>query len=576
MSQPTPTDNDGLPKRMADFATLTEALDYAAQGRTGFNFYTARGQLTAVLPFAHLSAQAKKAAHHILGAEVNPGERVALLAETAPAFLIALFACQYAGVIPVPIPTPVAFGRRDAYLAQIRNQIKSCGAVAVVAAEEFLPFVNESVSGEPLRFCGTLEDLYKKPQREHLAPGNPGDLCCIQYSSGSTRFPKGVAITHANLMANCKAMNYAVGNAPGERAVSWLPFYHDMGLVGFMFGCLASQTTVDYLPTEEFVRRPVTWLRIISENRGTMSYSPSFGYELCARRFSSSTTHVGDIDLSSWRVAGIGGEMIKPKVMRAFAEVFADSGFDDYAFNAAYGLAECTLGVSFSKPSTGMIMDHISKEELSNNHRAVTVPDDDTGKGRTFVACGLVINDHIVEIRRDKGERLGERDIGKVFVSGPSVMQGYYDDPEATANCMHDGWLDTGDLGYFHKDQLVIVGRAKDMMIINGRNYWPQDIEWTVEHIDGLRSGDAAAFTLEGDDGSEQPTILVQCRPSDPAVRSELVDTVRSQVQEQVGLACDVILIPPRTLPKTSSGKLARGKAKLGFLSGEIKPLGAI
>jgi fatty-acyl-CoA synthase len=152
-------------------------------------------------------------------------------------------------------------------------------------------------------------------------------------------------------------------------------------------------------------------------------------------------------------------------------------------------------------------------------------------------------------------------------------MQGYWGDPEATADCLSDGWLDTGDLGYFMGDELVIVGRSKDMMIVNGRNYWPQDIEWTVEHMDGMRSGDAAAFTLEQDDGGEQPTILVQCRPSDSDVRAKLADEVRARVQDQVGLLCDVILVPPRTLPKTSSGKLARGKAKQSFLSGEIQPL---
>lgn len=573
MTHPTPTDNAQLPKRLADFSTLPEALDYAAQGETGFNFYSARGKLTAVLPFADLSARAKAAAHHILGSGVSHGDRVALLAETAPAFLIAFFACQYAGAIPVPMPTPVAFGRRESYLDQIRNQITSSGAKMVIAPPDFVSFVMEATQGLDLQLVGTLDDLLTMPTRQDLAPGGADDLCYIQYSSGSTRFPKGVAVTHKNLMVNCIAMNTAVGNAPGERGVSWLPFYHDMGLVGFMIGCLTSQTSVDYLPTEDFARRPLTWLRIISENRGTMSYSPSFGYELCARRFGSVTTTAPDLDLSSWRIAGIGGEMIKPKVMQNFATVFSASGFSDRAFNASYGLAECVLGVCFSAPGTGMILDHISKQDLGDHHRAVPVQDDGSGTGRTFVACGEVIADHTIEIRDDAGKPLSEREVGRVFVAGDSVMQGYFGDPEATAECVLDGWLDTGDLGYFLGNQLVIVGRAKDMMIVNGRNYWPQDIEWTVEHMDGMRSGDAAAFTLERGDGSEQPTILVQCRPSDSEVRQSLVHDVRARVQDQVGLACDVILVPPRTLPKTSSGKLARGKAKQGFLSGEIQPL---
>lgn len=573
MSHPTPTDNSRLLKSLADFPTLPDALDYAAQGETGFNFYTARGKLSDVLPFSDLGAQARTAAHHVLGSGVRPGDRVALLAETAPAFLVAFFACQYAGAIPVPMPTPVAFGRRESYIDQIRNQITSSGAVMVVASADFLPFVHEATERLSLNFIGTLDDLLAMPTDKALSPGGPGDLCYIQYSSGSTRFPKGVAVTHANLMANCSAMNTAVSIVQGDRGISWLPFYHDMGLVGFMIGCLAAQTTVDYLPTEDFARRPLTWLRIISENRATFSYSPSFGYEFCSRRFSSAIATEPDLDLTSWRIAGIGGEMIKPQVMKAFAEVVGPYGFSEHAFNASYGLAECVLGVSFSQPGTGIILDHISKLDLGDHRRAVPVPDDGSGIGRTFVACGTVIPGHIVEIRDDGGKVLTEREVGTVFVSGPSIMQGYYGDPGATAECIVDGWLDTGDLGYFHGDQLVIVGRAKDMMIVNGRNYWPQDIEWTVERIDGMRSGDAAAFTLDADDGSEHPTILVQCRPFDPAIRSALTADVRSRVQDQVGLMCDVILVPPRSLPKTSSGKLARVKAKMSFLSGEIKTL---
>ena len=573
MSSPTPTNNIDLPKRLADFPTLPEALDYAAQGETGFNFYSSRGELKHVLPFADLSADARSVAKNLCGGGVEPGDRVALLAETAPAFLVAFFACQYAGAIPVPMPTPVAFGRRDAYVGQIRNQITSSGAAMVITPAEFMPFVEEATAGLELLMVGTLDDLKALPQADGFNAGGPDDLCYLQYSSGSTRFPKGVAVSHRNLMVNCAAMNAAVNVSPDDRGVSWLPFYHDMGLVGFMLGCLTAQTTVDFLPTEDFARRPLTWLRILSENKGTMSYGPSFGYELCSRRFASASKTAGDLDLSSWRVAGIGGEMIKPLVMEGFADVFKPYGFAETAFNASYGLAECVLGVSFSTPGRGMLLDHISKQELGDNHRAVPVDNDGSGAGRTFVVCGGVIPGHVVEIRDDDGVALAEREIGRIFFSGDSVMQGYYGDQEATDACLQDGWLDTGDLGYFLGDELVVVGRSKDMMIVNGRNYWPQDIEWTVEQMDGMRSGDAAAFTLDKDDGNEQPTILVQCRPSDSDVRQALAAEVRSRVQDQVGLACDVILVPPRTLPKTSSGKLARGKAKTSFLSGEIQPL---
>ncbi|MBL8643780.1 MAG: AMP-binding protein, partial [Rhodospirillaceae bacterium] len=247
----------------------------------------------------------------------------------------------------------------------------------------------------------------------------------------------------------------------------------------------------------------------------------------------------------------------------------------DKAFCGSYGLAECVLGVSFSRPLTGLTLDHIAKDGLAT-HKATPVPDDGSLQGRTFVGCGVVLKNHKVEIRDEEtGRVLGQREIGRVFFSGPSVMTGYYNNPDATADAIKEGWLDTGDLGYWLGEQLVIVGRAKDMMIVNGRNVWPQDIEWTVEHMDDMRSGDSAAIVLIDGQGNEKPTILVQCRATTPEARAALVSEVKSRVNESVGIMCDVVLVPARSLPKTTSGKLARGKAKAMFEAGEILPLDA-
>jgi len=263
--------------------------------------------------------------------------------------------------------------------------------------------------------------------------------------------------------------------------------------------------------------------------------------------------------------------MIKPQVMRAFAEAFRPYGFSDKAFCASYGLAETVLAVSFSGNNAGLTLDTIDKDALQR-HRAVPVVED-AQNARTFVACGRVLPGHALEIRDDAGKALGAREIGRVFFSGPSVMQGYLNDPESTAEALVDGWLNTGDLGYMIGEDLVIVGRAKDMMIVNGRNVWPQDIEWAVEHIDGLRSGASAAIVLDGDDGAERPTVLVQCRPTAATERDRLQAEVKARVQEAVGILCDVVLVPPRSLPKTSSGKLARARAKAMYLKGEIAPV---
>ena len=570
--RPTPSDSPNLEKRLADFATLTEALDYAAKSDTGFNFYSARGSLERIQTFRDLRDQAVSHALRLSAAGIRPGERIALLAATAPEFLTLFFACQYAGVIPVPMPLPTAFGRREAYIDQIRGQMVSSDARMALGPHEFMPFVQEAASGVPLALVGTLADVTGLPEgRGKLSPGSPADLSYIQYSSGSTRFPMGVMVTHASLMANCHAMNkYGARNTAGERAMSWLPFFHDMGLVGFMLGGVTSQSSIDYLPTEDFARRPLTWLKIISDNKASMSYAPSFGYELCARRVSTMSPGALDLDLSSWRVAGIGGEMIKPHVLQSFAEAFKPYGFSEKAFNASYGLAECVLAVSFSDTGAGLHVDVVDKDALEG-HRAV--PAANETDGRAFVACGKILPGQRGEIRDENGAILGQRQVGRLFISGDSVMQGYFNNPEGTAEVLKDGWLDTGDLAYWIGAELVIVGRAKDMMIFNGRNVWPQDIEWTVEHIEGLKSGDAAAILLTDADGVERPAILVQCRPSDAGERARIAAEVRTKVQESVGVTCEVVLVPPRSLPKTSSGKLARSRAKTMFVAGEISAL---
>jgi len=573
---PTPNDSPNLPRRLADFPTITAALDYAARGVAGFNFYDARGTLADVLSYRDLREQALAMAGRFAGVGVKPGDRVTLLAATGPDFLVPFFGCLYGGIVPVPLPLPTAFGRRESYIDQIRGQIQSSGARLVAGPEEFLPIVKEATAGLDLLLVGTRADLEAAPERSGgVQPGGEDDLAYIQYSSGSTRFPTGICVTHANLMANGRSMcRDGLKIRAGDRAVSWLPFFHDMGLVGFMLAPLVSQTSVDYLATEDFARRPLTWLKLMSENGGSVSYAPSFGYELCARRVS---TRGGEgargFDLSRWRVAGIGGEMIKPQVMLQFAEAFKPYGFSDKAFCASYGLAECVLAATFADLDAGMTIDRVAKDALATDHRAEPAPEDAGERVRVFVACGKVVPEHQIEVRDTDGAVLGQRRVGRVFFRGPSVMQGYFNEPDATAEALVDGWLDTGDLGYWIKDELVIVGRAKDMLIVNGRNIWPQDIEWTVEHMDGLRSGDSAAFVVAGADGSDRPTILVQCRPTDAAERTKLAEDVRARVMEAVGVATQVVLVPPRSLPKTSSGKLARGKAKTQYMSGQLTAL---
>jgi fatty-acyl-CoA synthase len=573
----TPSDTPTLPRRNADFATMTEALDYAARGVAGYNFYNARGALIDVLPFRDLRDRAIVAAGRLAGAGLKPGDRVALLAATGADFQVLFFGALYGGIIPVPLPLPTAFGRKDGYVDQIRNQVISSGARVVFGPADFVPLVRQATSGLPVSLVGTYADLAAAPEQAGAVQRARADaLCYVQYSSGSTRFPTGVAVTHANLLANLRGITaFGVCLRAGDRAFSWLPFFHDMGLVGFMFAPLSGQISTDFLATEDFARRPLTWLRLMSENGCTLSYAPSFGYELCGRRVSTMAEGTLGLDLSRWRLAGIGGEMIKPHVMLQFAEAFRPYGFSADAFCASYGLAESVLAISFAEAGTGMKIDRISKQAMAQEHAAV--PAEGEGDSvRIFVSCGKVLPAHEVEIRDDDGRALGERRVGRLFARGPSIMQGYYNNADATAEAIVDGWLDTGDLAYWCDGEVVIVGRAKDMLILNGRNIWPQDIEWTVEHMEPFRSGDSAAIVLAGPDGADRPTILVQCRQTDPQERARLTAAVRERVIEAVGVACDVIPVPPRSLPKTSSGKLARSRAKAMYERGDILPIPAV
>ena len=565
---PTATE-DSLVRRFADFETLGDALDYAASGARGLNFHDARGALVRPYPFAELRTDALAMAYRLIAAGVKPADRIALVAETSAEFATLFFGVIYAGAWPVPLPLPTSFGGRDSYIEQLRVQLGSCDPTMLIYPPEL-----GQMAGEAARLVGTQgvawDELIARPAIETELPAAKGsDIAYLQYSSGSTRFPHGVAITHHALLNNLAAHGHGMELQGSDRCVSWLPWYHDMGLVGCFLSPVANQVSTDYLKTEDFARRPLAWLDMISRNQGTtLSYSPTFGYDICARRMSSQTKASDRFDLSRWRVAGNGADMIRPDVMQNFVDSFADAGFKASAFLPSYGLAEATLAVSIMPPGEGIRVELVEETQLSG----VAAGRDRPQRYRALVNCGKPVRDMKVEIREEDGTPLPERAIGKLWCSGPSVMVGYFRDPDATAACMTDGWLDTGDMGYLSDGYVYIVGRAKDMIIINGRNHWPQDIEWAVEQLPGFKAGDIAAFAITTPGGEETPAVLVQCRSSDDAERVRLREEIRERVRSVTGMNCVIELIPPRTLPRTSSGKLSRAKARNLYLNGEIKP----
>ncbi len=565
---PTPT-HDVLERRFSDFATLGEAMDYAASGARGLNFHNMRGELAQVYTFAQMRSDAMDVAYRLISHGIVAEDRIALVAETGPDFAALFFGCIYAGAWPVPLPLPTSFGGKESYIDQLSVQMKSCDPKML-----FYPPELSEMAGDAAAACG-VEGMDWASFADRIALKCPlptadtDAVCYLQYSSGSTRFPHGVAVTHKALLNNLSAHSHGMEVTPNDRCVSWLPWYHDMGLVGCFLSVVANQVSTDYLKTEDFARRPLAWLDMISRADGTViSYSPTFGYDICSRRISSQS-HVGDrFDLAKWRLAGNGADMIRPDVMQAFVDAFGDAGFSAHAFLPSYGLAEATLAVSIMPPGKGIEVELVEETDLSGAAGSTDRPT----RFRAIVNCGKAVKDMTIEIRDEDGGVMPDKTIGKVWCSGPSLMKEYFRDPESTAACLVDGWLDTGDMGYLSDGSIFIVGRAKDMIIINGKNHWPQDIEWAVEQLPGFKSGDIAAFAITTPGGEETPAVLVQCRTSDESERLKLREQIRDKVRSVTGMNCVVELVPPRTLPRTSSGKLSRAKARNLYLSGEIQP----
>jgi fatty-acyl-CoA synthase len=558
---PLPTRNSQLALRRAGFGSVPEMLDYAARGETGVTFYNVRGEIISALAWREIRERAQVTARRLIGAGFARGERILVTADTWPGFFDAFFGAQYAGLLPVPVSVPVGIGGKDAYLDQLRRQLAASGAVAAVGIEDLAGFLADAASDVPaVRLHGGLSAVEALPEKPvDLRPLGPGDLCYIQFSSGSTRHPHGVQITQAALMANLAGITGPAGLevVEGDRAVSWLPLYHDMGLIGFLMAPLATQLSLDYLTPRDFARRPTQWLNLISRNRGTIAYSPSFGYDLATRRAASQVP--ADLDLSCWRHAGIGGDMIRPDVLERFAATFAKAGFRREAFIPSYGMAEVCLAITFSPHGAGV--------------RTDTMAIDDGRRSRRFVLCGKVLPGHRLEVRDEAGRVLGDRAVGRIFVRGPSIMPGYYGEPEATREVLSDdGWLDTGDLGYTLDGEVVVTGRAKDLIIVNGRNIWPQDIEWAIEARRVVRSGDSVAFSVDTTEG-ERVVVAVLARVAGEEARQALAGDVAGAVRETIAVDCDVALVPPSMgLPTTSSGKLSRSRAKANYLAGLYSP----
>lgn len=526
--------------RLGGFTTLVEALQFAARGTGGIALYSAQGTREAGLSYGELDAAARRAALQLSTAGLRPGSRLALVATTDMDFLTLFYGCQYASIVACPVPFRTFAAGRAAYVEQIGRMLRTSGVAAIAAPAAMLGLLE----GVEVRRLAT-EEIFAQPTRGDLVPFEAGDPAYVQYSSGSTSDPKGVLVTQRMVAANATGiLSHGLRLQPDDRAFSWLPLYHDMGLVGFSIAPMFGQCSVDYISPSTFARRPALWLELMAKLGSTICYSPSFGYRLAAQRYRQGEQL---IDLSRLRVCGVGGDMVRAEVLEEFSAQLAPTGFRAEAFLPSYGMAESTLAISFADPGRRF-------EALASD------------TGRRFVACGPALPGHELVVEGPDGVRLPEGEIGRIWIRGPSVMTHYADDPSVSP-LREDGFLATGDLGYVASGAIVVTGRHKDLILHNGRNVWPQDIEWAVERIAPLRPGDVAAFAVE-DAEADRAVVLVQTGLRDEAARDALRTRVSGVVAETAGMSCEVQLVPPHSLPFTSSGKLARARAREIFSRG--------
>jgi len=473
---------------MSTVRTLPDALADAARGAAGYCFVS--GDVETWRSYAEMHERALGVACRLLEAGLRRGDLVAIAVADAEGFLTALFGASIAGLIPASIYPPAAPDDPARDMALTVGILQASVARGVITSSALVPSFDAVRSECPSLEVVLSRDELDGPPADPPARPSAGDIAFVQFTSGSTSAPKGVTLSHANVSANVGAFSgpSGVGTRDGDVAVSWLPLNHDMGLVGMALGAMYSTCPCVLLQPHAFVRRPAEWLRAITRHRGTISFAPNFAFDLCVRRVKD----VGDLDLSSWRIAGCGAEPVYPPTLAAFAEKFGPAGFRETSYLPCYGLAEHVLAATFPPRGRRPRIDTVAAMDLTD--RRVATQHQGDGASVSLVSCGSPLPGHQLRIVSDDGRSLEERRVGEIVLAGPSVMLSYYRQDDLTAQAVRDGWLHTGDLGYLSGGELFVCGRTKDLIIVHGRKYHPQDLEWAVEGLAGMRRGRVVAF----------------------------------------------------------------------------------
>jgi acyl carrier protein len=551
--------------------TLLEALDWHVRAHpTRTHIVCVAEEQETTITYAELDTQSRTVAAGLQRAGLRPRECVSIMLPTSPQYFSTYVGILMAGGIPVPIYPPARASQLEDHVLRHAGILANAQATMLVTVPEARAVARLLQARVPgLHHVVTPQQLAEPDGAAAPVPVGASDIAFIQYTSGSTGNPKGVVLTHANLLANIGAMRRAVQATADDVFVSWLPLYHDMGLIGAFLAPMIVGFPLVVMSPLAFLSKPERWLRAIHRYRGTLSAGPNFAYELCLKRIEPAALE--GLDLSSWRLAFNGAEAVSPDTVLEFQRRFARHGLRPDAVTPVYGLAESSVGLLFPPLGRGPRIDRIRREPFARGGRAIPAHADDATAQR-FVACGRPLEGHEIRIVDDKGRDVGERVEGRLEFRGPSATQGYYRNPQATAQLFDDGWLDTGDRAYRAEGDVYLTGRVKDIVIRGGRNIHPAEIEESVGAVEGVRRGCVAVFGVtDVATGTERLVVLAETNTMDGTAREHLRQTVSQAVLDALGEPPDeIVLAPPHTVLKTSSGKVRRAACRQLFEQGRV------
>jgi fatty-acyl-CoA synthase len=558
--------------------SVVSRLQTAADGSGSVTFVgSAAGDAgpTDRVEWARLHDEARGLAAALQARGVGPGVHVGLLGPTSRALVTTIQAVYLAGGTVVALPLPMRLGSIEEFVEQTQRRIANADAALVVVDGDLAPFLEPRPAPEvPRAEVVLLDELAAEGARIGAAawerpPDDPDRLAILQFTSGSTAAPKGVMLPDRCVGANIDAILAGASITHADRAVSWLPLYHDMGLIGLLMAPMLQGFELVLGAPQDFLARPACWLEWISEFRGTITAGPNFSYALAARAL----RRAGALDLSSWRLALNGAETVDPSAVEPFCAAAAPFGFDPRAAYPVFGMAEATLAVTFPAVGEGMTVDAVDRHTLEHDHRAAPpAPDAAPESVRRLAKLGRPLEGFELRIVEPQtGAVRGEREVGELELRSPSVTPGYYRNPDATAATFDDGWLRTGDLAYLVDGQLVVCGRQKDVIIVGGRNVFPEDVERAAATVDGVRAGNVIAFGSDRKRGRESIVVVAETKTDD---LHEVHDSVVTRVCDAVGVPpVEVVLVRPGTLPKTSSGKLQRSLCRDRYHENQLEPV---